>query len=65
MRFNELTIPPSASAYFTGVVEAHDRSGTIPYERMMRRFKVTLHRQGDRWLIHDFSEPESRGQRGP
>ncbi len=65
VRFNELTIPPSASAYFTGVVEAHDRSGTIPYERMMRRFKVTLHRQGDRWLIHDFSEPESRGQRGP
>lgn len=64
VRFNELTIPPSAAAYFTGIVDAEDRRGALPYERMLRRFKVTLRKEGDRWLIHDFSEPESRSQRG-
>ena len=55
------TIPPSATAYFTGRVEAHDSGGTIPYENFIQRFKVTLHRRGDRWLIHDYEVADPGG----
>ena len=32
---------------------------------MLRRFKVSLRKEGDRWLIQDFGDPEPRSQRGP
>lgn len=60
IRFNELTDPPSATTYFTGIVDAKDKSGTIPYEHMMRRFKVTLRKEDGRWLIFDYSEADGR-----
>ncbi len=60
IRFNDLTNPPSATAYFTGIVDAKDRTGQIPYEHMMRRFRVVMHKQADRWLIDDYSEAEKR-----
>ncbi len=52
---NHLTSPPSAQAYFTGRIEAHDTRREIPYENMLRKFKVTLRREGDRWLIYDYA----------
>ena len=58
VRTNALTSPPSATAYFTGHFEAHDRRGEIPYEHVLRRFKITLHRLNDRWLIHDYEVAE-------
>jgi hypothetical protein len=55
IRTNRLTSPPSASAYFTGRIEAHDQDGEVPYEHLIRKFKVTLHRDGDRWLLYDYA----------
>lgn len=63
IRFNDLTSPPSAVAYFTGIVDAKDNRGAIPYEHMMRKFKVTLRKEGDRWLIYDYAEAEKGRQR--
>ena len=60
VRFNRLTLPPSATAYFTGRVEGKDKRGVVPYEHMIRKFKVTLHKQGDRWLIADYSDADFR-----
>jgi hypothetical protein len=56
IRFNPLTIPPSATAYFTGRVQGKDKRGVVPYENLFRKFKVTLHHEGDRWLIADYSD---------
>jgi hypothetical protein len=58
---NELTIPPSATAYFTGRVEASDGRGEVPYEHLIQKFKVTLHREGDRWLIFDYAMADPQG----
>jgi hypothetical protein len=52
------TDPPSATVNLLGIVEAHDTHGTVPYEHFLRRFKVLLRKDGDRWLITDFSEAE-------
>jgi hypothetical protein len=60
VRINRLTLPPSATAYFTGRVEGKDKRGVVPYEHMIRKFKVTLHKQGDRWLIADYSDADFR-----
>ncbi len=59
---NALTNPPSARAFFTGRVEGADARGEVPYEQMLQKFTVTLHHEGDRWLIYDFTmeEPFSR-----
>ncbi len=65
VRPNHLTQPPSAICYFTGHVEAKDSRGQIPYEHMMRKFKVTLRKEGGRWLIADYSEAEPRRLRSP
>jgi hypothetical protein len=62
IRLNRLTIPPSATTYFTGHIEGRDRRGVFPYDNMFRRFKVTLHREQGRWLIADYSDAEP-GQR--
>ncbi len=65
VRLNHLTQPPSATCYFTGRVEAKDSRGEIPYEHLVRKFKVTLRKEGGRWLIADYSEAELRGRRSP
>ncbi len=60
VRINRLTSPPTATAYFTGRVQARDKSGTIPYENYIRKFKVRLERHGDRWLISDYEDGDLR-----
>jgi hypothetical protein len=50
---NQLTNPPSARAFFTGRIRAHDNRREIPYENLIRKFRVVLHREDDRWLIHE------------
>lgn len=60
--FNRLTSPPSAKTRFTGYIDAHDNKGEIPYEHIIRKFQVTLQKQGDRWLIADFSDADPRGK---
>ena len=58
IRTNALTSPPSAHAYFTGRLDAHDTRSEVPYDHVLRKFKVTLHRDGRRWLIHDFASED-------
>jgi len=61
---NRLTSPPSATTTFTGRIDAKDNRGTVPYEHIFRKFKVTLHKEGDRWLITNFDDTDVRpGQR--
>ncbi len=60
IRPNRLTIPPSATAYFTGRVEGQDKRGVVPYEHMFRKFKVRLERRGEKWLIADYSDADFR-----
>jgi hypothetical protein len=62
---NHLTQPPSAICYFTGHVEAKDGRGEVPYEHMVRKFKVTLRKEGGRGLIADYSDAEPRSPRRP
>jgi hypothetical protein len=49
-----------ATARFMGRVQAHDKRGQLPYEQMVGKFVVYLHREGDRWLIDNYSENSSR-----
>lgn len=65
VRLNRLTSPPSATTYFTGRVAGKDKRGAVPYENMIRKFKVTFHRDGGRWLIADYSDADFRDRRGP
>ncbi len=58
---NRLTQPVSARIYFVGRVSGRDNRGTIPYENLIRTFRLRLHRQGDRWLIHDYALQDPRG----
>lgn len=60
VRINKLTSPPTATAFFTGRIQAKDNSGLIPYENYIRKFKVKLERQGDRWLIVDYEDGDLR-----
>jgi hypothetical protein len=62
VRISQLTSPPSATAYFTGRINARERSGTIPYENFIRKFKVKLERQDDRWLITDVEDAAPGGK---
>lgn len=63
VRFNALLSPPTAVAYFTGRVAARDKRGEVPYEQMIRKFKVTLRKQGDRWLVIDYDDTDMRDRR--
>jgi hypothetical protein len=65
IRLNRLTSPPSATTYFTGRIDAKDTRGTIPYEHVIRKFKVTLHREGGRWLLFDYADADVRNSQGP
>ncbi len=57
------TDPPSVRASFTGRVVGSDTRGEVPYETVIRKFTVTLHRVGDQWLIHDYQMTEPFGGR--
>ena len=61
VRLNPLTAPPSASAYFTGHIQVRGTRETIPYEHVMRKFKVTLHKEGDRYRLFDYEDSDPRG----
>lgn len=61
VRLNRLTSPPSATTFFTGRISAKDARGAIPYEQMIRKFKVTLHREQGRWRIFDYDDVDPRG----
>jgi hypothetical protein len=61
IRLNQLTSPPSAAAYFTGHVQLKGARETIPYEHVLRKFKVTLHKEADRYRIFDFEDTDPRG----
>jgi hypothetical protein len=65
VRLSPLTSPPSATAFFTGHAEGRDKRGQIPYERFLRKFKVRLHREGDRWLVADFEDLDPRSRFEP
>jgi len=56
VRISQLTSPPTATAYFTGRIDGRDNSGTIPYDRFARKFKVKLQRRDGRWLITDYED---------
>jgi hypothetical protein len=58
VRFNPLTNPPSATAYFTGHLEGKDLRGQLPYEHLIRKFKIVFRRDGDRWVIADYSDDD-------
>jgi hypothetical protein len=61
VRLNQLTAPPSASAYFTGHIQLKGAREAIPYEHVVRRFKVTLHKEGDRYRVFDYDDADPRG----
>jgi hypothetical protein len=61
IRVDTLAVPHSATARFTGRVNARDNRGSIPYEHFIRTFSVTLHRQDGHWRIYDYAEAEPRG----
>lgn len=63
VRLNRLTSPPSATTFFTGRISALDKRGEVPYEHMLRKFKVTLRKEGDRWLVSDYSDSDPRDRR--
>jgi ketosteroid isomerase-like protein len=54
----------TANTTFTARVEARDNQGQLPHEHFIRRLSVTLHRQGDRWLIYDYADSDPRGPGG-
>jgi hypothetical protein len=62
VRINRLTSPQSATAFFTGRIQARDNSGTIPYENLIRKFKVKLERHGDRWLVANYEQLDMRAK---
>ncbi|HEX3991591.1 MAG TPA: hypothetical protein VHX39_10515 [Acetobacteraceae bacterium] len=62
--FNDHGALPTATAVFTGRIDAQDTTGRVPYEHMLGRFRVTLRREGDRWRIYDYTAVDTRG-RGP
>jgi hypothetical protein len=63
VRFNPLLSPPTAVTYFTGRIAARDKRGEVPYEHMIRKFKVTLRKEGDRWLVADYADTDVRDGR--
>ncbi|MGE0537821.1 MAG: hypothetical protein AB7O68_22845 [Pirellulales bacterium] len=53
--FNHRANPPTARADFKAIVEARDTKGEVPYEHFIRQFSVGLRRDGDRWLLTDYT----------
>ncbi|MBI3836598.1 MAG: hypothetical protein HY288_01515 [Planctomycetia bacterium] len=65
IRLNQLTSPPSANAYFTGRVQVKRTRETIPYEHVVRKFKVTLRQEGNRYRVFDYEDADPRGTGSP
>jgi len=64
IRVNKLTVPFSASAYFTGHIDARENRDKVPYERVTRKLKVTLHKEGEHWRVFDYSDADTHGTSG-
>jgi len=60
VRLNRLTSPPSATAYFTGRIEGRDQRGEVPYEHIIRKFKLTLQKPAQQWLIAEVEDADPR-----
>jgi ketosteroid isomerase-like protein len=63
--FNRHANPPTARAQFKAIVEGRDKQGEVPYEHFIRQFSVGLRREGDRWLLTDYTsfdplDPDSK-----
>ena len=54
--------PPTALATFTGRFHLKLLRGSVPYENMLRRFRVKLDKEGDRWLIVAVEETNPTGR---
>ena len=61
IRVNRLTSPPSATADFTGRVKAAMPSEGLSPGNYIRRFTVHFQREGDAWLITDYTQSDPRG----
>ncbi|MBX9788934.1 MAG: hypothetical protein K2Y37_08450 [Pirellulales bacterium] len=47
--------PLTARADFKAIIDARDKQGEVPYEHFIRQFSVGLRRDGDRWLLTDYT----------
>jgi uncharacterized protein (DUF1330 family) len=54
--------PPSATAEFVGHVAFTDPKQRAPYERYMRRFRVTFRKVEGRWLMTDYEVSDVLGK---
>jgi hypothetical protein len=52
IEFSPLEIPPKATATFLGRVEF--KAASVPLEQLLRRFKIQLAKEGDRWLVQSY-----------
>ena len=52
---NELTLPPSATARFLGMINGRTTSDGQNVTRLAR-FTIKLRREGDTWLVSDYEE---------
>ncbi len=55
---NRRANPPTARADFKAIVEARDKRGEVPYEHFIRQCSVGLRREGDRWLLTDYTSTD-------
>ncbi len=66
IRVDTSDVPTTAVATITENVEARDDRGTKPFERLTRKLKVTLHKEGGHWLVYNYAEtdPNAAGSAG-
>ena len=58
IKVDERAIPQTAEASFTGVFSVALRRGTLPHDKIVRRFRVKFVKQQDRWLIAGVEESD-------
>lgn len=69
-QYRDLTVtsqpgsPPTATAEFIGHVAFTDPKQRAPYERYMRRFRVSFRNEGARWVMTDYEVADVLGK-GP
>ena len=51
---NRAANPPTATAEFMGHINGRERRGALPEEHYPQRCRVTLHLEGDRWLMDGY-----------
>jgi len=64
IRVDKSSFPTSATAYFTECVDARDNRGAMPYERITRKLKVTLHKAGEHWLLYNYTDTDVHNSGG-